>query len=250
MSENTKNSSSAVILAAGRGERIGGLPKQFLKLCGKPLIAHSLETFQKCAAIREIIIAAPANHIERVGEIMEKFGIGKARIIAGGKTRFESARLGFEQTGDDCEVIVFHDAARPFVSEESISAVISAALGFGAATTAIPLDDTIKKTLAPSRKRADGRILLKNIPRSEVWRVQTPQAFRKKLLGEIYENFSGDPSEITDETSLFEGSGHEVVIKGGKRQNMKITTGEDFIIAEAMGQNIKKGIFTEADGAA
>lgn len=236
---------SAVILAAGEGKRVGGPPKQFLPLCGKPLLAHSLETFQKCSGISEIVITAPPGRIAETEAVAEKFGAGKARVIAGGGTRFESARLGFEETRDDDGVAVFHDAARPFVSEDSITAVISAAFSFGAASAAIPLDDAVKTTHVPP----DGKPAVcfgKTVPRSAVWRVQTPQAFRKSLLRRAYENFSGDPEEVTDEAALFEGTA-DVVVTAGRRLNMKVTTAEDFAIAGLIGRGIEKGSFTVPD---
>ncbi len=229
---------SAIILAAGEGKRVGGEPKQFLNLCGKPLLAHSLETFRDCEGIGEIIITAPAEHIGQAQEVAEKFGGGKTKVITGGKTRFESARLGFENAGGG--VVVFHDAARPFVSTHSILAVISGANDSGAASAGVALDDTIKKTRGDEKNGAE-RYFHKCIPRSGVWRAQTPQAFRKELLGEIYENFSGNPEEITDEASLFEGRGKEVLIAGGEKRNMKITTGEDLITAEAIIRGLERG---------
>ena len=221
------------------------VPKQFVNFCGKPLIAHSLETFQKCESIEEIIVVAPSDYMERTEEICKQFGIRKAKVTAGGETRFESARLGFEQTEEN-GFVVFHDAARPLVSEDCIFCVISDALQFGAASMAVALDDSIKKTHIPSERYPD-RYFQKNILRSDVWLVQTPQAFKKSLLREMYENFSGDPSEITDEASLFEESGREVIVTPGKKRNMKITTSEDFIIAETIGESIKKGVFRVFD---
>lgn len=230
---------SAVILAAGEGKRAGGQPKQFRDLCGKPLIAHCLKTFQNHGSIGEIIIAAPRSHIARAEKIAEDFGIGKATIVAGGQTRYESARLGFEQTREDGGVAVFHDAARPFVSADAIDAVIAGALSAGAAGAAVALDDSIKTTRAPDGENG-GRYFQNAVPRAGVWRVQTPQAFRKTLMKKAYERFSGDPESITDEAALFEAAGFEVAVSPGDRRNMKVTTAEDFIIAEAVAGSVEK----------
>ncbi len=249
MPQSATPPASAVILAAGKGRRAGsdnGNPKQFRPVAGMPLLAHSLKTFERCGQIGEIIITAPEGYAERAEEIADKFGASKAKVIAGGKTRFESARLGFEQTKKDAEVVVFHDAARPFAEPRHIAGAICGALDFGAAVTAIILDDSIKKTHIVSGRRND-RYVKKTVARADVWRAQTPQAFRRELLAGIYDNFSGDPLEIGDEATLFERTGGEIIVIAGDRRNMKITTEEDFIIAEAIAESVKTGKFEDYD---
>lgn len=244
MPEFSTLSASAVILAAGNGSRAGaadGKPKQFREIAGIPLVAHSLQTFERCGQTGEIVIVAPEKNLELAGKIADRFGISKAKVIAGGKTRFESARAGFEKTREDAEAIVFHDAARPFVQISHILEVIRGALETGAATAGIPLDDSIKKTRPLSEKQG-GILVEKTVSRSRVWRIQTPQAFRRKPLAEIYEKFSGNPCEIGDETALFEKAGGKVTVVAGSRRNMKITTEDDFVIAEAIAKISKPEI--------
>lgn len=244
MSEFSTPSASAVILAAGNGSRAGsadGKPKQFREIAGIPLLAHSLQTFERCGQTGEIVIVAPEKHLELTGEIADRFGISKGKVVAGGETRFESARAGFAKTSKDAKAVVFHDAARPFVQISHILEVISGALETGAATAGIPLDDSIKKT-RPLCGKQGGICVEKTVSRSQVWRIQTPQAFRRELLAEIYEKFSGDPSEIGDETALFERAGGKAAVVAGSRRNMKITTEEDFVIAEAIAKISKPEI--------
>ncbi len=162
-------------------------------------------------------------------------------MVAGGETRFESARLGFEKTSENAAAVVFHDAARPFADARHILASIRNAVDFGAATLAIPLDDSIKKTRSSSEKH--GVYVRETVSRADVWRVQTPQAFRRELLAGIYDRFSGDPADIGDEATLFERAGGEVIVVPGDRRNMKITTEEDFVIAEAIAGSVKSGKF-------
>ncbi len=237
MSEFEKTNTSAVVLAAGEGKRAGAekekQPKQFRNLAGIPLLAHCLKVFEKNPQISEIIIAAPAGQTDRAVEIADTFGISKTKIIAGGKNRFESARMGFKETGEDAHLVLFHDAARPFVDNHIVNSCIRVANRFGAATTAIPLDDSIKKTAAYSES---GKLLKETISRDGIWRAQTPQVFQKKPLACAYKNFSGNPADVNDEAALFEAAGHDVIVIPGARRNMKITTEEDFLIAKALAE--------------
>lgn len=229
-----------------RDSETDGLPKQFRDLAGKPLLAHCLEAFEKCEQIREIIIAAPKEHLKRTEEIADGFGISKAKVIAGGETRFESARLGFEKTGEDAMVVVFHDAARPFVDAHRITGTVVDALQFGAAISAIAVDDTVKKTHMPSENLGD-RYVKETVARDEMLRAQTPQAFRRELLADAYGKFSGNGAEIGDEAALFERTGGKVITVPGDKRNMKITVEEDFVIAEAIAESVKRGDFEELD---
>ena len=236
MSEIEKTITSAVVLAAGNGKRAGSekkQPKQFHNLAGIPMLAHCLKVFEKNPQISEIIIAAPAGQTDRAVEIADKSGIYKARVIAGGKSRFESARMGFEETGEDAHLVLFHDAARPFVDNRTIESCIRGANRFGAAISVIPLDDSIKKTVAHPE---NGRYVKETISRDGVWRAQTPQAFQKKLLAQAYRDFSGNPADVKDEAALFEATGRNVIVIPGAGRNMKITTEEDFLIAEAVAE--------------
>ncbi|WP_462137858.1 2-C-methyl-D-erythritol 4-phosphate cytidylyltransferase [Candidatus Mycalebacterium sp.] len=238
MSEFATPSASAVILAAGKGTRVsGGEPKQFLNLCGKPVLARSLQTFASCESISEIIIVAPADKMEEARKISQKWTDGKAAVITGGKNRFESARLGFYAASEEGEAVVLHDAARPFVEKELIERCVRAAIEFGAATAAIPLDDSIKLT-GNDRQNPDILRVVGNPGRKDVWRVQTPQAFRRDLLAEAYENFSPALEEITDETALFTSTGGGAVLIPASKRNMKITTRDDFAIAELIAENM------------
>lgn len=176
--------------------------------------------------------------MEEAREISQKWTGGKAAVITGGKTRFESARAGFYAASEKSKAVVFHDAARPFVEKQLIERCVSAAIKFGASTAAISLDDSIKLT-GKDKQNPDILRVSGNLERKDVWRIQTPQAFRRDLLSGAYENFSGNPGKITDETALFEGSKTPAVIVASSRLNMKITTRADFALAETVVKNME-----------
>ncbi len=215
----------AIIVAAGSGTRFGSArPKQFLQIAGKPLIFHTLERFEDCEVIDEIILVLPENEIENFRKFSETQNFNKLKkTISGGKTRAESVCNGLKAINEKCEIVAVHDGARPLVSPEEISAVIQKAIETGAACLTARVTDTIKKI--------KGDKITGTINRENLRRALTPQCFRTEILRAAFEN-AGLSEAATDECFLVEQLGFEIAFVDGSAKNIKITTREDFAVAE------------------
>lgn len=217
----------AIILAAGSGTRFGAdRPKQFLEIGGKPLLIHTLEKFQDCRLIDEIVLILSENEIENFQKTLEKFQINKlSKIIAGGQTRAESVRNGLNSLDKNpVRIVAVHDGARPFVTAEEIAETIEKAKDKGAVCLVAPVFDTIKRI-------ADGKIV-ETIDRNFLRRALTPQTFRIEVLQNAFSDENFDPA-ATDECFLVEKAGFEIAFVDGSAKNIKITTREDFTVAES-----------------
>jgi 2-C-methyl-D-erythritol 4-phosphate cytidylyltransferase len=216
----------AVIVAAGGGQRFGTkTPKQFFEILGKPVIVHTLLRFESCPVIDEIVLVLPADELANFSDIAEKYHIRKLnKIIAGGKTRTKSVLNGLNSIEQpNVEVVVVHDGARPFVSIDEITQVVTKAKETGAACLVADVTDTIKEV-------ADGKIT-KTIDRRRLKRALTPQAFRYEILKCAFaENNLNE--NATDECFLVEKLGFEITVIEGSAKNIKITYPEDRMIAE------------------
>jgi 2-C-methyl-D-erythritol 4-phosphate cytidylyltransferase len=220
----------AVIPAGGSGQRMGSsTPKQFLTLGHSPLLLHCLLVFERAASISEVILVVPTDERSRtLSEVVERYGIRKVlKVVAGGATRQESVYHGLKETDPEAEIVVVHDAVRPFVTEELIDRSIEMTRKSGAAIVAVPMKDTVKQV------DADGH-LTKTLDRSNLWLAQTPQVFRRALLLEAYRKAECDQFHATDDAALVERIGHKVAIVPGRWDNIKITTPEDMAMAEAI----------------
>jgi 2-C-methyl-D-erythritol 4-phosphate cytidylyltransferase len=217
---------TAIIVAAGSGLRFGSQPKQFVKLLGKPLIIHTLERFESCAAVDEIVLVLSDDGRREFESLDHKFEISKLKsIVIGGKTRAESVKHALdtlEANHDD--TIAVHDGARPLVSVDEIASVIERANETGAACLVSDVTDTIKEI-------EDGQIV-RTVDRSRLRRALTPQAFRYDMLCKAFEGLNLDES-ITDECYLVEKLGVKIALVEGSARNIKITRAEDLILAEA-----------------
>jgi len=224
---------TAIIVAAGSGKRFeSSTPKQFLDLLGKPVIFHTLERFDRCAAIDGLIVVLADDWLDRIGEESKAFNFAKPiRFVAGGATRAQSVKNGFRACAPATEFIAVHDAARPLVTEAEILRTIEGAHETGAACLTSPVVDTIKEI-------KDKRIN-RTIDRTSLRRAVTPQVFRYDILRDALE--SSDLSEaVTDECSLVEKIGGEIAYIDGSPRNIKITVPDDLIIAEALLKAEKK----------
>lgn len=215
-----------IIVAAGSGTRFGGVtPKQFLEIAGKPLLIHTLEKFENCAEVDEIILVISADEIAGFRTIAEKFNLNKLkRIVAGGKMRAESVFNGLRAVDkSSAEIVAVHDGARPFVTCAEITATLEKAKETGAACLVGLVTDTIKEV-------AEGNIV-GTIERTRLRRALTPQAFRFEILQKAFAN--ADLSEAaTDECFLVERLGQKIAVVEGSAKNIKITTREDWELAE------------------
>lgn len=225
-----KNKVSIVIAAAGRGTRMGmEQNKQYAEVLGKPILARTIQAFEDCSLTDEIIITANEAEIEYcIENITSKYGFSRIKtVVAGGDTRQQSVYKGLKAVGDDCDIVLIHDGARPFIDERSIKACIEAAKEYGAAIAAVPVKDTIK--------RADGSAFVEDtLDRSCLWSIQTPQAFQYPLIMEAHKRAEEEGFSGTDDAMLAERLGSKVKLVTGSYYNIKITTREDLAIAAAI----------------
>lgn len=218
----------AIVPAAGSGKRLQARQeKAFVNLGGKPLVVYALKALNSSAYIDAIIVAVKTSSIKRLKGIIGRYGISKASIvISGGKTRAESVKNCFNIIGPACEIVLIHDAARPFLSQDCIKNSVSLARKFGACVTSIRQTDTVKS--------ADKNMFVKKtLDRDSLWRAQTPQAFKYSMLKKAYSKADA-LSHMTDDASILENCGKKVKILEGSPRNIKVTTREDLKIAEAL----------------
>ena len=219
---------TAVIVAAGKGRRMGTeVSKQFLPLCGKEILAHSVEKFEKAEKIRDIVLVTGEDSLQDVRDMAQEYGWKKiVSVVAGGKERQDSVWNGLQQVAADTEIILIHDGVRPFVTEDILNISIETALEMGGCVAGVPAKDTIKV--------CDGEnIAIATPDRSTLWQIQTPQTFRKELILQAYQKAKAEGFAGTDDASLAEYSGCSVKVIMGSYRNIKITTKEDLLIGEA-----------------
>ncbi|MDO4632791.1 MAG: 2-C-methyl-D-erythritol 4-phosphate cytidylyltransferase [Eubacteriales bacterium] len=222
-----KDRHTAIVLSAGRGTRMQTeKPKQYLEVKGKPIIVYTLEAFQNCSFIDDIILVCGKEDVEYCRrEIAEKYHLDKiSKIVPGGKERYHSVFKGLEEI-EDTDYVYIHDGARPFVTEEILDRIRRAVEEHHAAIAGMPVKDTIKI--------ADEDGFARYTPkRSEVWQIQTPQAFDFTLIREAYRKLLEDPNAeklgITDDAMVVETmTEQKVYLVEASYSNIKITTPED-----------------------
>ena len=210
----------AIIVAGGKGLRMGGeVPKQFLPINGKPILMHTIEAFRKALDGIEIILVLPADQHEYWQKLCQDYNFCPPELIAkGGETRFHSVKNGLAFLPDDEDAVVgIHDGVRPFVSKETIQRCYAAAAGGRAVVPVVPVVETIRQILP------NGKSITR--PRDEYRLVQTPQTFPLVMLKKAYEqSYSGT---FTDDASVVEAMGEEILMVEGNRENIKITTPSD-----------------------
>lgn len=218
----------AVVLAAGESSRMQGIDKIYYPLGGVPLVWHSIAAFLSHPMIEDIVLVTSASNMGQAVEVIEENGAsGVVKLCEGGERRQDSVHRGL-QLLDDCEYIVVHDGARPFVSADIIDKGIAASKEHGAAVAAVPVKDTIKM----SDKILDGEhTVAQTLPRDRLWAVQTPQIFRASLLAEAHRRVS---HRVTDDASMVEAIGNPVRLFHGSYYNIKVTTPEDLLFANAI----------------
>lgn len=209
---------SAIIVAGGRGSRLGAAgPKQLLDLGGRSMLQRSVDAFLAHPAVNEIIVVLPADLAR--GNVPIDAGSKPLRIASGGARRQDSVAAGFKASSAEADVVLVHDAARPFVGGDLITRVIEGASKHGAVVPARKASDTIKR--APGA----GAAVVETIPRETVWLAQTPQGFVRVVLAKAVA--MGETVEATDEAMLAERAGFAVHVIEGDAENVKITTAED-----------------------
>ena len=224
---------SAIIPAAGLGIRMGSnVPKQFLLLDGKPILHHTLSVLDQCSIVDEIVLVVSEKEIAKAQREIQNSHPKVTKVIAGGKERQDSVGNGLQSLDSETDIVVIHDGVRPFVSPDLIRETVEAAQDFGAAITAIPVSDTIKKV-------SEEGLVEHTVDRGRLWRVQTPQTFQVFLLKEAFKKAQSDNFYGTDESSLIEYLGRKVKVVPGSEFNIKITRSEDLILGETIAALVK-----------
>ena len=219
---------TAVIVAAGKGKRMGTeISKQFLPLCGKEILTHTVEKFEAAKHIRDIVLVTGQDSLQDVRDMVQEYNWKKVvSVVAGGKERQDSVWNGLQAVSEDTEIVLIHDGVRPFVTEEILNDSIETAMEMGGCVAGVPAKDTIKVCNAEN-------IAVATPDRSALWQIQTPQTFRKELILQAYMQAKEDGFAGTDDASLAEHSGYPVKVIMGSYRNIKITTREDLLVGEA-----------------
>ncbi len=214
-----------IVVAAGRSERMGGIDKMFAALAGRPLLAWTLRAFKNCDAIEAVILVVASESIGRAATLVREWRFTNVReIVAGGAERQHSVRAGIDAAAG-AAIVAIHDGARVLVTPDLIARGVDLARESGAAICAVPSRDTVKQA------GGDPPIVRGTLARSAVWLAQTPQVFDRTLLLRAHEAAA---ATATDDAALIEALGHEVRLYDGAYANLKVTSPEDLVVAEAL----------------
>jgi 2-C-methyl-D-erythritol 4-phosphate cytidylyltransferase len=215
----------ALVLAAGRGERMEDTtPKALLTFAGSTIVAHAVERASAATLVTGVVVVAPEGWEEAVGRLVRAYGVDA--VVAGGPTRQASVVAGLAAVPMDAERVICHDAARPLASSGLFTRTLEALEGWDGVVPVLPMVDTVKRV-------QDGRVEGTE-PRGSLGLAQTPQAFGGAALREAHERAARDGYDGTDDAVLLERAGYRVRVIDGERTNLKITTAEDILLAEAL----------------
>jgi 2-C-methyl-D-erythritol 4-phosphate cytidylyltransferase/2-C-methyl-D-erythritol 2,4-cyclodiphosphate synthase len=230
----TPNRVAAVVVAAGRGERLGVPDKVIYPLAGRPMLAWSLRALEQAETIGPVVVVAGSHTLEAVGRLVHDEGFAKVHaIVAGGGRRQDSVAAGLEALPEEVEIVVIHDGARPLAEPELFDRCAAAAAESGAAIAATPLSDTLKRV-------TEGTVR-ETVDRAGLWAAQTPQAFRLESLRKAMTVGSGE--SVTDEARLCEIAGLPVTVVPSSLANMKVTHPEDIPVADALLRSAQRPSF-------
>ncbi len=216
---------SAVVVAAGHSTRMGDLDKITADLGGMPVICRTVAALDACPLIHEIVVVTRPDRTDEVRDLCAPYA-KVAGVVAGGETRTDSVYLGMKAASRDADLIAIHDGARPFVSQEVLSRVISAAARCNAAAPAVPVKDTLK--------RAESGLVSETVDRKGLYAVQTPQVFEASLIRAAIHQARKDQVALTDDCMAVERLGMKVTLTEGDEANFKLTTPADLARGEAM----------------
>ncbi len=217
-----------VIVAGGDGTRVGGGElKQFRWIAGKPMLLHSLQTFMAHPRVVAVVCVLPMRYAGDPPPWIFQCDVDRLLVANGGRTRTESVANGLDDLADEADLVLVHDAARPFVDTATIDRVIAAVERGGPALAALPVADTLKEV------DAEGRVV-RTVDRSALWRAQTPQGFPRRLIVDVHREARARKLTATDDAALCELLGHPVRVVRGNERAMKITEEGDFARAEAL----------------
>ena len=217
-----------VIPAAGQGKRMNaGIAKQWIELLGRPVLAYTLDVFEKDPNCKGVILVGSEQELKQMNEFVQSFQYTKVReIVPGGSERQHSVFEGLKKVPEDCGLVLIHDAARPFITEHHIGQLVKNAAETGSAVLAVPLKDTVKRVVQNQVEET--------IDRSSLWAVQTPQAFRLSIVKQAHEQAADEKWVGTDDASLVERIGENVAIVMGDYHNIKLTTSDDLLFGQAI----------------
>jgi 2-C-methyl-D-erythritol 4-phosphate cytidylyltransferase len=234
---------AAIVPAAGLGTRMGADQlKQFLELDGMPLIIFTLRRLAACAAITDFFIATRADDVVFLEDKVAKAALGRpARVIHGGDTRQQSVANALAQVDPSTEIVLVHDAVRPFVTLEQIERLIAEVRSRGAAILGIPAIDTVKEVKRASLPQ-DVALISATIPRERIVLAQTPQVFSYTLLRDAFRKAQEDGINASDEAALVERMGHDVFVVLGSERNLKITRPADVDLARFYLEQERQGV--------
>lgn len=205
----------------------GELPKQFLPLAGVPVLVRTIAIFRALPEVAAIVVVVPAAYLKETGDLLDRYFPNHEIMLAvGGETRQQSVRAGLDVLVREAEVVAVHDAVRPLLTPELFRACLAGAAETGAALLAVPVKDTVKKTV-------DNDLVSETVERHRLWLAQTPQVARRDLLEEAFAAAARDEFSGTDEAALLERTGCRVKVVPGLERNLKITRPEDLVLAEA-----------------
>jgi len=228
---------TAIVAAGGRGERFGASrPKQLFVIGGRSILERSVQLLVSHPEVAEVVVALPPS-LAADPPAWLRHAPKMLKVVAGGPRRQDSVANAFAAISDETDVVVIHDAARPFASPELVSRTIAAAAEAGAALAALRARDTVKRSRpakAVSGPAQAGHYVAETVPRETIHLAQTPQAFRREVLAAALEYGAREAIEATDEATLAERAGHDVRLVEGETTNIKITTQDDMAMAEAI----------------
>jgi len=220
----------AIVVAAGQGKRMGSkVQKPYLEILGRPLLFYTLKNITASPLINGVGLVVGNGMVDYSWqEIVKAYGLdGVVDIVEGGIERQDSVYCGLKTLPEDTDIVLIHDGARPFISSIVIEKTVAAAMEYGAAITGVRVKDTIKMV-------DESYKVMQTLNRSMLWAVQTPQAFKAKLLRDCYDKAINEEFYGTDDASIVEWAGFEVRVVDGEDKNIKITTPFDLRMAEAM----------------
>lgn len=218
---------AVIIPAAGRGLRIGGKKKQFRLLGGTPILVRTLQSFDRHPLVGSLVVVVPPDDVTTAGDSLRAEGIEKLlEVVAGGKSRQASVAAALSVLSPQISLVLVHDGVRPLLPNRCITAVIEAVHEFGAAALALPVADTLRSS--------DGAYFDETVPRSGLYRMQTPQGFRRDWFDEAHHAARESNYSATDDVALLQRFGRKVRIVEGDSSNIKITTPSDLALAEAL----------------
>jgi 2-C-methyl-D-erythritol 4-phosphate cytidylyltransferase len=221
------NSVAVLVPAAGEGRRLGGTRKQFRMLGDRPLLVQVLLLFEQHPSVGHLAVAVPTDQVEAASDRLQAESLSTlTAVVSGGEHRQASVRHALRAVPDPVDTVLVHDAARPFVSATQIEAVVQAVRTKGAAALAVPVADTLR--------RGNNDLLGDTVSRENLYRMQTPQGFRRSWLEEAHRRATADGVVATDDVELVQRMGHAVQLVSGARRNFKITTPADWKLAQQL----------------